>query len=88
MFLFVYTNSLRLPHTGSFLVSMRNIPETGPNPEENILNVDQLELTNVPWCVVHATLRNSKHCKNLGKFQKCSVQHKCEWQPSGPSGWS
>ncbi|CAK9054754.1 unnamed protein product [Durusdinium trenchii] len=33
--------------------------------QENILNVDQLELTNVPWCVVHATLRNSKHCKKL-----------------------
>ena len=34
--------------------------------EKQILDVTNLEQTNSPWCVAHATLRDATHCKTPG----------------------
>ena len=33
--------------------------------EKQILDVENLEQTNSPWCVAHAALRDDTHCKTL-----------------------
>ena len=33
--------------------------------EKQILDVNNLEQTNSPWCVAHATLRDATHCKKI-----------------------
>jgi len=34
--------------------------------EKQLLDVTNLEQTNSPWCVAHATLRDATHCKTPG----------------------
>lgn len=42
---------------------------------DQLLDIDRLETTLAPWCVVHATLRNRAHCQTLAlsNFKQLAV---------------